>query len=258
MNERLRITVDILGTRVDGVSLAGLLKRVEEFVASGGRHRVLYANVHVLNTACRDPELRRVLNRADLVYCDGAGVKLGAWLLGHRLPERMTGADWIHELCAFCQERGFSLYFLGAEPGVAALAAEKLRAKYPGLIISGTHHGHYEHYGPQDDEVIAEINALRPDILLVGFGTPLQEKWIAHHSARLEAPVVWAVGALVDFVSGKTPRAPRWMLNHGLEWLYRLLTEPRRLFGRYVIGNPLFIGRVLAQRLGLLRVKESG
>jgi N-acetylglucosaminyldiphosphoundecaprenol N-acetyl-beta-D-mannosaminyltransferase len=245
--------VTILGVRVNSISLQHLIRQVERFVTLGHRQRVMYANVHVLNTAYHDPELRRILNQADLVYCDGAGVKLGAWLLGHRLPERMTGADWIYELCALCQERGFWLYFLGGEPGIADLAARKLQAQYPGLRIAGTHHGHYKHYGPEDDEIIAGINALHPDILLVGLGTPLQEKWIAQHFARLDVPVVWAVGALVDFISGKAPRAPRWMLDHGLEWLYRLLIEPRRMFRRYVIGNPLFLGRVLAQRLGLLR-----
>lgn len=254
-SESPRDSVNILGIRVDGISLQHLIRQVEGYVTSGRRHRVMYANVHVLNAAYRDPELRRILNQADLVYCDGAGVKLGARLLGHHLPERMTGADWIHPLCALCQERGFSLYLLGGEPGVAALAAEKLQARYAGLKIAGAHHGHYDHCDPENDQVIAEINALRPDVLLVGLGTPLQEKWIARHFERLDVPVVWAVGALADFVSGKVPRAPRWMLDHGLEWLYRLWVEPKRLWKRYVVGNPLFIGRVLLQKLGWLRLQ---
>ena len=138
----------------------------------------------------------------------------------------------------------------------AARAAEELQAQYPGLKIAGTHHGHYDHDGPENDQVLAEIDALHPAIVLVGFGTPLQEKWIGRNSSGLDTPVVWAVGALVDFVTGKTPRAPRWMLEHGLEWLYRLWVEPRRLWRRYVLGNPLFIWRVLKQRLGLLRLEE--
>jgi len=107
-----RITTDVLGVHVDNVSLSELVKRVENFVALSSHHRVMYANVHVLNTAYYDPELRCILNRVDLVYCDGAGVKLGARILGWYLPERMTGADWIYDLCATCQERGFPLYFL--------------------------------------------------------------------------------------------------------------------------------------------------
>jgi N-acetylglucosaminyldiphosphoundecaprenol N-acetyl-beta-D-mannosaminyltransferase len=216
----------------------------------------MYANVHVLNTACRDPELRLVLNQADLVYCDGSGVVLGARILGRHLPGRMTGADWIHDLCATCQKRGLSLYFLGGEPGIADRAATKLVEQYPSLKIVGTHHGHYDHQGLENEDVLATIDVLRPDIVLVGFGTPLQEKWIGCNSGRLETPVVWAVGALVDFVAGKTPRGPRWMLEHGLEWLYRLWVEPRRLWRRYVLGNPLFIWRVLKERVGLLRLES--
>lgn len=250
-----RTTVDILGIRADQVSLRELIKRAGDFVAAGGCYRVMYANVHVLNTAYHDSELRRILNWADLVYCDGAGVKLGARLLGYHLPERMTGADWIHDLCQACQRTGITLYLLGGEPGVAEEAARVLTTRYSDLSVVGTHHGHYDHYGPENSAVIAEINALHPDVLLVGFGTPLQEKWIDRHFERLDVPVVWAAGALVDFVTGKKPRAPRWMLNHGLEWLYRLWAEPSRLWKRYVVGNPLFIWRVLIQRLGWLHLE---
>jgi len=241
--------VDVLGVRINPLTQRDLLRQVASVLRSGCRAQVMYANVHTLNTACRDGKLHHLLNQADIVYCDGEGVRLAARLLGRYLSQRMTGADWIYDLCATCQERGFSLYFLGGEPGVAALAAEQLQAQYPGLRVAGTHHGHYDHNGRGNDAVIAEVNALHPDILLVGFGTPLQEKWIDRHFERLDVPVVWAVGALVDFVTGKKPRAPRWMLNHGLEWLYRLWAEPWRLWRRYIIGNPLFIWRVLMQRL---------
>lgn len=252
-----RTPLDILGTRVDSISRRGLVDKIGD-LASGGHYLVMYANVHVLNTAYRDSELRQILNQADLVYCDGAGVKLGARLLGQHLPERMTGADWIYDLCAACQEQRFSLYLLGGQPGVAALAAEKLQAQYPGLEIVGTHHGHYDHNGPANDAIVAQVNTLRPDILLVGFGTPLQEKWVDRNFGRLDVPVIWAVGALVDFVTGKKPRAPHWMLDHGLEWLYRLWTEPGRLWKRYLIGNLLFIWRVLGQRLGKLQSRNMG
>jgi len=243
-----RPAADVLGVRVDDVSREELVALVLSLVASGDCHRVMYANVHVLNVAYRDLDLRRVLNQADLVYCDGAGVRVGARLLGYELAERMTGADWIHDLCQACRQARLTLYFLGGRPGVAGEAAAALTAKYPGLNVVGTHHGHYALDGPQNEAVIAEIRRLRPDILLVGFGTPLQERWIDRNFERLDVPVVWAVGALVDFVAGRKTRAPRWMLDRGLEWLYRLWTEPGRLWSRYLIGNPLFIVRVLRQR----------
>ena len=241
-------SVDVLGVRVSSLTRSDLLARVVSVTGSARRAQVMYANAYVLNTAYRDGELRRILNGADVVYCDGAGVKLAARLLKHSLPERMTGADWIHDLCVLCQERRIGFYFLGGEPGIAAQAADNLRLQYPELRVAGTHHGHFDHNGSENDQVVAQINAAQPQILLVGFGTPLQEKWIARNFEELNTPVVWAVGALVDFVAGKLPRAPHWMLEHGLEWMGRLAIEPQRLWTRYVVGNPLFLYRVLKQQ----------
>jgi N-acetylglucosaminyldiphosphoundecaprenol N-acetyl-beta-D-mannosaminyltransferase len=241
--------VNVLSISVTKLALPGLVEQVLAVTRSNVSTTVLYVNVHVLNTAYRDPELRRILNQADLVYCDGAGVKLGARLLGYHLPERMTGADWIELLCTACAERGTMLYFLGSQPGVAARAAELLQARYPRLRVAGTHHG-YLADPAVSSAAIAAVNGARPHILLVGMGTPTQERWISSHRRQLEVPVVWAVGALFDFVASVQPRGPRWMLDHGLEWLCRLWADPPRLWKRYIVGNPLFIWRVLMQRLG--------
>lgn len=241
--------VNVLGVSVCSLDVISLIDRVRWLIQQGGQHTVMYANVHVLNTAYTAPDFRAVLNGADIVYCDGAGVVLGARLLGHRLPGRMTGADWIHSLCACCAVEGLSPYLLGSQPGVAKRAAQKLIALYPGLHVAGAHHGHFHDTAGATETVIAVVNAAQPDILLVGMGTPLQEKWIAAHRAEFDVPVAWAVGALFDFVAGVQPRAPRWMLDHGLEWLYRLLSDPRRMWRRYLIGNPLFMFRVLRQRI---------
>ncbi len=239
----------VLGVRVSAIAQPELIDcAITQAQQPHGRCTVMYANIHTLNTAYADPDLRCIMNAADIVYCDGAGVVLGARLLGHRLPGRMTGADWIYPLCARCALEGLSLYLLGGRPGVAEKAAQRLTALYPGLFIAGTHHGYFHDTPGATEATIAAVNAARPDILLVGMGTPLQEKWIAAHRNALDVPVVWAVGALFDFVVGVQPRAPRWMLDHGLEWLYRLLSDPRRLWRRYLIGNPLFILRVLKQK----------
>jgi len=201
---------------------------------------MLYVNVHCMNVRARDDRYASILEAADVVYCDGTGVRLGARLAGIPIPARMTGADWIHDLCRFAIARGLSLYFLGGEPGVAAEAARRLQELYPGLTIRGVASG----YGEADPS-IAEVNSSKPDILLVGMGTPTQEKWIASHRDELDVPVVWAVGALFDFMSGRIPRGPRWMTEHDLEWLCRLAAEPRKLWRRYLIGNPLFVWRVV-------------
>jgi N-acetylglucosaminyldiphosphoundecaprenol N-acetyl-beta-D-mannosaminyltransferase len=245
--------VNVLGVTVDRLTPETLIEQVLALNPDHKAMTVMYANIHVLNTSRGDLDLREILNRADMVYCDGSGVRLGAWLLGHRLPPRMTGADWMQQLCAEAAGRGTGIYLLGSRPGVAETAAEALQAQCHGLKILGTHHGYL-----QDPAVsaaaISSINAARPHILFVGMGTPIQEKWISEHRHELNVPVVWAVGALFDFTAGIQRRAPRWMLDYNLEWLHRFLVEPRRMWRRYIVGNPLFVWRVMMQRLGLLRV----
>jgi N-acetylglucosaminyldiphosphoundecaprenol N-acetyl-beta-D-mannosaminyltransferase len=194
-----------------------------------------------------------------LVFCDGAGVMLGARLLGHHIPERITYADWIWQLAEFAEPRGFTFFFLGARPGVADKAAASLKARYPALRVVGTHHGYFDKTpgSAENEAVIEQINAVKPNILIVGFGMPLQERWLRDNWDHIDANVALTGGAVFDYVSGELQRAPRWMTDNGLEWLGRLLIEPRRLWKRYLIGNPLFIWRVLKQRLGLLHFDED-
>jgi N-acetylglucosaminyldiphosphoundecaprenol N-acetyl-beta-D-mannosaminyltransferase len=232
-------SINLLGIRIDCLRRQGLIDRAVRRASEGGSTIIMYANVHCLNTAQRDAEYASILNAADIVYCDGTGVRLGAWLAGRAIPERMTGADWIDDLCSRAVVDGLSLFLLAGELGVAPLAAARLRGRFPGLKIAGTLSG----YGA-GREAIEEINRSRADILLIGMGTPTQEKWIAEHRGELSPPVVWAVGALFDFVSGRLPRGPHWMTDHGLEWLCRLAAEPRKLWRRYLIGNPLFLLRI--------------
>jgi N-acetylglucosaminyldiphosphoundecaprenol N-acetyl-beta-D-mannosaminyltransferase len=156
----------------------------------------------------------------------------------------MTGADWIDDLCSLAVRRRLSLFLLGGSPGAAEGAMSVLAQRHPGVRIVGTASGY--NVSP---EVIATINRLRPDILLVGMGTPTQEKWIDAHRAELDVPVVWAVGAVFDFVTGRIRRGPGWMTEHGMEWICRLVAEPRKLWRRYLIGNPYFFYRVLRERL---------
>ncbi|MFZ5481818.1 MAG: WecB/TagA/CpsF family glycosyltransferase [Myxococcota bacterium] len=237
-----RDRVDVLGVGVDRVDRAAMLDRVGALVAARGRATVAYANVHVLNVAARDPALAAFLNAADLCYCDGDGVRLGARLLGERLPERMTGADWIWDYAARAEAEGWRTWWIAGEPGVVDVAARNLRARHPGLRIGG------DHGFCADDTPIRNANAFGADVVLVGMGTPLQERWVARHRPELEAPVVWVVGATADFVSGKVSRGPT-ILNQNAEWLARLVTEPRRLWRRYLLGNTRFLGRVVIERV---------
>jgi N-acetylglucosaminyldiphosphoundecaprenol N-acetyl-beta-D-mannosaminyltransferase len=224
---------------------AELLGRITGWVGSGqAARRVMYVNAHVLNQSREDPALRAALKDADLVYCDGYGVRLAARALDAEIPDRMTGADWVWSLAQLCETRGASVYLLGSEPGVTAQAARRLRRLHPRLHVVGTHHGYFEVGSPHDERVVEDINERRPDIVLVGMGTPKQELWVQRNAARLDADVVWTVGALFDYVSGRVPRAPAWLADNGLEWIFRLAIEPQRMWRRYLLGNPVFLSRV--------------
>lgn len=225
-----------------------LLQRITGWVASGERiKRVMYVNAHVLNRSAEDPALLSALAEADLVYCDGYGVRLAAKAMDVPIPHRMTGADWIWDLAALCEAKDMSIYLLGCEPGIAAQAAQRLRRAHPSLRMDGSHHGYFDLGSPHDERVVEDINRRRPDILLVGMGTPKQELWVQRNVDRLDVGVVWTVGALFDYVSGRVPRAPATLSDNGLEWIFRLAIEPQRMWRRYLVGNPVFLSRVLAQ-----------
>jgi N-acetylglucosaminyldiphosphoundecaprenol N-acetyl-beta-D-mannosaminyltransferase len=230
---------------------AELLRRILAFTEDGTRRRVSYVNAHVLNQTFSNPQLRQALQSSDLVYCDGYGVRLAAKLIGLPVPHRMTGADWIWGMAALLQESGRSVYLLGSHPGSSAEASSALRRWYPQLSVEGSHHGYFDIAGPHSERVLEHIADHRPDLLLVGMGTPQQELWVDRHFDRIEAGVVWTVGALFDYLSGRTPRAPHWISDHGFEWIFRLVVEPRRMWRRYLLGNPVFLYRVWEERRGV-------
>lgn len=242
--------INILGVSVHPLTVSDLHEQLAEVIERGGRARVLHVNVHGLNLADEQPWLRDMLNRAEIVFCDGAGVILGARLLGHHIPERITYADWMWRLADFAADRGYSLYFLGANPGVAQAAADCLLDHYPNLKIVGVQHGYFHPSvgHPENNAVVQRINEARPNILVVGMGMPLQEKWLRDNWPCLNINIALTGGAVFDYLSGELQRAPRWMTDNSLEWLGRLLIEPQRLWRRYLIGNPRFLWRVLRQR----------
>jgi N-acetylglucosaminyldiphosphoundecaprenol N-acetyl-beta-D-mannosaminyltransferase len=245
--------IDILGVGVDPLTVEGLYAEIWRLVRGGERGLVLNANAHCLNLCYEDPKLRDFLNGAEVVFCDGVGVMLAARILGRRIPERITYADWAWRMAAFAAAQGFSLYFLGARPGVAQEAARRLKENYPNLKVVGVRHGYFDHSAesPENEAVVREISAAAPDILLVGLGMPLQEHWLMENRHKLDVGVTLTGGAIFDYVSGTLRRGPRLLTENGFEWLARLLVEPRRLWRRYLLGNPLFLLRVFRQRLRL-------
>ena len=246
--ERADNAVELLGIRVNDVSSMGVIDYMESAIRAGRQAVILHANAFAANLAGRHAWMREALREAQMVFCDGDGIRWGCRILGLRVPPKVTYARWLPLVGDWCAHRGHSLYFLGGRPGVAEEAARRYQALHPGLRIAGTHHGFFEKAGPESDAVVAEINRARPDVLLVCFGMPVQERWVHENAPKLAAHVLLTGGAALDYAAGKASLTPPWMIRLELEWLYRLLREPRRLFTRYVFGNPEFLLRVFAER----------
>jgi N-acetylglucosaminyldiphosphoundecaprenol N-acetyl-beta-D-mannosaminyltransferase len=241
--------VNVLGVALAPIDEQELLRRVREALPSRQGSIFAYVNVNALNIAAELPWFREFLNGAVCAYCDGEGVRYGARILGGHLPARIALTFFFWDLCAEAVKNGYSLYLLGSRDHILQEAVASIRARYPGIRIAGTHHGYFPKDGPGSQEVVAAINAARPDLLFVGFGMPLQEEWIRRHRAGLNVGVVFPCGSMIDYASGLKSIAPLWMRLNGLEWLYRLFQEPGRLWKRYLFGNPLYLLRIIRQRL---------
>lgn len=235
------------GVPIHPIRLDAMLAWFDALIAARQRAVVMYANAFAINLAHQEPAFRDALNEADLVFCDGHGVRIGAALLGHPMPERFTPPDWVDRLAEQCAARGRRLFLLGARPGVAAESARRLQHRHPTLVVAW-HHGYFEPDGADNQRLLATIEQARPDVMLVGMGMPRQELWMLANHLQHEVPVTIAVGALFDYLGGQMTRGPRWLTDHGLEWLCRLYFEPRRLWRRYLLGNPQFLLRVIEQR----------
>jgi N-acetylglucosaminyldiphosphoundecaprenol N-acetyl-beta-D-mannosaminyltransferase len=235
--------VTILGIPIHAVTRAETQAWVVEAVAAREPKQICTPNPEFLMTARRDPAFRDVLRASDLNIPDGIGLLWAARWLGQRLPERVAGSDLVGDIAGLAARHGWRLFLLGAAPGVAERAASVLRAAHPGLIIAGTESG-----SPRPEEaerLITMVTAARPDVLLVAYGAPAQDKWIAAHRERLNVPVSMGVGGSLDFVAGMAPRAPHWLQRLGLEWLYRLARQPWRARRIYtaVVEFPLAVLR---------------
>ncbi|HEY3291240.1 MAG TPA: WecB/TagA/CpsF family glycosyltransferase [Anaerolineae bacterium] len=237
------------GVKIDSIGIEVLHERIVSSVQSGCQTIICNANANAIVLAQKNEEFKRALNAADIVFCDGFGVLAASRFLGGDLRERVTYADWMEPLSALCEERGFSMFLLGGLDGIAAAAATRLLARHPRLTIAGTQHGYFEKTGAQNAQVIERINQVHPDVLLIGLGMPAQEVWLTQNRTQLNTRVMLPCGACLDYVSGRARRGPRWMTNHGLEWLARLVLEPRRLGRRYTLGLLTFARIVLNQKL---------
>ncbi|MDR7433906.1 MAG: WecB/TagA/CpsF family glycosyltransferase [Armatimonadota bacterium] len=237
--------VHLLGVRIDLLSMEEAVARIEQFIQDGSPHHVVTADASAILRAYEDPRFREILGNASLVVPDGIGVVWAARLFGRHVPERVPGVELVERLCALSAEKGYTVFLLGAAPGVAEEAARVLSTRYPGLRVVGTHHGYFR---PEEEEgILARIQGNRPHLLFVALGVPAQEAWIARHRDILGVPVSIGVGGSFDVLSGRLRRAPRWMQRLGLEWLFRLLQEPWRW--RRILALPRFVWLVAKARV---------
>ncbi len=198
-----------------------------------------FVNAHCINTAAVNGDYRRVLIRADAVFPDGTGIRKAGTMLGVPVKDNVNGTDMFPLLCRRCAQTGKSIYLLGAKPGAAERAGRWAVEHAGKAIIAGCRDGYFS---PEEQgQVIEEINSSRPDILLTAMGVPRQELWLDEHREKLQVPVCMGVGGLFDFYSGTIPRAPLWMRRMGIEWVWRLMMEPGRMWRRYIIGNAVFL-----------------
>ena len=233
----------ILGVPVDAVTQAEAVAWVRAAIAGGRPRQVVTVNPEFVMRARSEPAFAAVLGRADLAIPDGAGLLWAARRLGQVIPERVAGVDLIRSLAREGAPAGWRFFLLGAQPGVAAAAAAVLRQECPALVVSGTLAGSP---APADDEAVAgAVRAAGADVLLVAFGAPVQDFWIARNLERSGARVAIGVGGAFDFISGQAHRAPVWMRDHGLEWLHRLARQPWRW--RRMLALPRFVILVLRQ-----------
>jgi N-acetylglucosaminyldiphosphoundecaprenol N-acetyl-beta-D-mannosaminyltransferase len=245
---RERERVNILGVEVSAITMRDATAALEEWIRNRTPRYVCITGVHGVMESQRDPELKAIHNAAGLVTPDGVPLVWMSRRLGFPHVERVYGPDLMRAMTALSAEHGYRNFYYGGRPGTADHLKEVLTRAHPGLQVVGTFCPPFRPLTPEEDEAaVLEINAARPDIVWVGLSTPKQERWMAAHVGRLSAPVLVGVGAAFDFLAGEKAQAPHWMQRNGLEWAFRMATEPRRLAGRYLKNNPAFILRALHQ-----------
>jgi N-acetylglucosaminyldiphosphoundecaprenol N-acetyl-beta-D-mannosaminyltransferase len=243
-----RDRVNILGVDVSAITMDDAVAAIDAWIDDGSPNYICITGVHGVMESRRDPALREIHNRAGLVTPDGMPLVWMSHLLGHPRVRRVYGPDLMRTMSAVSAQRGYRNYDYGGGAGTAEHLRDVLTRTYPGLQVVGTLSPPFRRLtDEEDEEIMHEIDAARPDIIWVGLSTPKQERWMAAHVGRLRAPVMIGVGAAFDFLSGEKPQAPGWMQRNGLEWLYRALSEPRRLGYRYARNNPEFIVQAVRQ-----------
>lgn len=241
--------VDVLGVGVSTVTLSGATTEIRRWI-DGGRHEyICVTGVHGVMESQRDTELLRIHNASGLTTADGMPLVWAGRFVGAATVERVYGPDLMLEVCQAGIEPGWRHFFFGGGEGVAELLSQRLSQRFPGLLVGGQLCPPFRPQSQEEDTAaVAAINAARPDVVWVGLSTPKQERWMAAHVGRLDAAAIIGVGAAFDMHAGLLPQAPLWMQTRGVEWIFRLYKEPRRLWRRYARNNPAFVLAVVRRR----------
>lgn len=248
------LRVNILGVGINAINMVMALDSIEGWIARHDPHYVCVTPVHSVMDCQRDPGLRRIFYSSGLSTPDGMPLVWLCHFKGYHDVSRVYGPDLMLALCERSAVRGYRHFFYGGAEGVPEQLAQNLQARFPGLVVAGTFSPPFHPITPEEDtHIVQTINKTSPDIVWVGLGSPKQERWMAAHIGRLTTPVLIGVRAAFDLHAGLKKQAHNWMQQNGLEWLFRLLAEPRRLWKRYLINNPCFMALVLLQIMGLRR-----
>jgi N-acetylglucosaminyldiphosphoundecaprenol N-acetyl-beta-D-mannosaminyltransferase len=255
MDMHFKPEITVCGLHMNNLSMEEVVQKIKTSVLSKEKTKIAFINADCVNIASKTQQYKDNVNNMDLALIDGAGIRIAGKLLHQPVKDNVNGTDLFPKLCQLLNEINGSIYLLGAKPGVADKVAEWIVRHCPAVKVKGVQHGYYPDADTQ--EVINRINAAKPDVLLVAMGAPKQEAWITQHMQALDVTVAMSVGGLFDFYSGNIPRAPYWMRKRGLEWVYRLYQEPGRMWQRYLIGNAVFLGRVLYEMISIKKSAKS-
>jgi len=240
-----RPRIQMMGCTVDNLSMEETLQTIEGFIASGRPHQHVVVNVDKLVKAQKDPELRQIINDCALINADGMPVVWASRLLGKPLKERVAGVDLFEALMRRAAEKGWRVYLLGAKEEIVSRVRDIYASKYPALVFAGYRNGYWK--PEQEAGIVDEIAAAKADLLFVAISSPKKEQFLGAYQARMQIPFAMGVGGTFDVAAGKVKRAPVWMQKSGLEWFYRFLQEPRRMFRRYFIEDMAFLGLLVRE-----------
>ena len=243
---------DILGILLSAIDMNRAMELTQRWIATGRSTYICMTGVHGVMESQSNAQLRRVLNEAFINAPDGMPMSWVGWLQGHRHMDRVYGPDFMKNCCRLSVEKGFRHYLYGGKPGVAQALKHVLEERFPGLQIVGTYTPPFRNLThDEEDELLKDVQNAKPDILWVGLSTPKQEFFMAEYVDRLRVPLLVGVGAAFDFHTGRIQEAPAWIKRSGLQWLHRLLQDPRRLWRRYLLNNSAFVWLMVLQSLGL-------